>query len=59
MPSNSLPEAVQESSPSPCSCVGPCAGYGSRTGCPSLLVLATLVAAKDELAALSHEAVVS
>jgi hypothetical protein len=52
MPSNTLPEAVQESLPTPCSCVGPCAGYGTRTGCPSLLVLATLAKAKNELAAL-------
>ena len=52
MPLNSLPEAVQESLPTPCSCVGPCAGYGTRTGCPSLLVLATLDQAKKELAAL-------
>jgi len=52
MPSNSLPEAVQESSATPCSCAGPCAGYKTRTGCPSLLVLATLAKAKNELAAL-------
>jgi len=51
MPLNSLPGAVQESLPTPCSCVGPCAGYGSRTGCPSLLVLATLVKASKELPA--------
>jgi len=51
MPLNSLPEAVQESLPTPCSCVGPCAGYGTRTGCPSLLVLATLAKATKELAA--------
>ena len=51
MPLNSLPGAVQESLPKPCSCVGPCAGYGSRMGCPSLLVLATLDQAKKELAA--------
>lgn len=50
MPSNSLTDAGQESLPSPCSCVGPCAGYGSRTGCPSLLVLATLATAKKDLA---------
>ena len=57
MPSNTLPEAVQESSPSACACVGPCAGYGSHTVCPSLLVVATLVAAKNELAATSPDAV--
>jgi hypothetical protein len=54
MPSISLPEVVQSSTP--CSCAGPCAGYGSRTGCPSLLVLATLVAAKDALNASSSGA---
>ncbi len=55
MPLNSLPEAVLESLPTPCSCAGPCAGYGTRTGCPSLLVLATLDKAKKELAASSIE----
>ena len=55
MPLNSLPEAAQESLPTPCSCAGPCAGYGTRTGCPSLLVLATLDQAKKELAALLNE----
>jgi hypothetical protein len=55
MSSNSLPEAVHESNPTPCSCDGPCAGYKTRTGCPSLLVLATLAKAKNELAALLHE----
>jgi len=52
MPSNSLPEAAQESLPIPCSCDGPCAGYKTQPGCPSLLVLATLDKAKKELAAL-------
>jgi hypothetical protein len=51
MPLNSLAGAVQESLPTPCSCAGPCAGYGTRTGCPSLLVLAMLDQAKKELAA--------
>ncbi len=51
MPLNSLPEAVQASLPTPCSCAGPCAGYGTRMGCPSLLVLATLDQAKKNLAA--------
>jgi hypothetical protein len=55
MPSNSLPETVQASNATPCSCDGPCAGYKTRTGCPSLLVLATLAKAKNELAALLHE----
>ena len=55
MPLNSLPEAVQELYPTPCSCAGPCAGYGTRAGCPSLLVLATLDQAKKELAASLEE----
>jgi hypothetical protein len=49
----SVDEGMQESS-MPCSCVGPCAGYGTRSGCPSLLVMVTLIAAKDALAASLH-----
>lgn len=49
----SVDEGMQESS-TPCSCVGPCAGYGTRSGCPSLLVMVTLIAAKDALAASLH-----
>ena len=49
MPSSSVSESLQEPS-APCSCVGPCAGYGTKTGCPSLLVMVTLIAAKDALA---------
>ncbi len=56
MSSNSLPEDVQETLPTPCSCDGPCAGYKTRTGCPSLLVLATLDKAKKELALLQQKA---
>jgi hypothetical protein len=55
MPSNSIPEVVQKSLPTPCTCVGPCAGYGTRTACPSLLVVATLAKAKNELAAILRE----
>jgi hypothetical protein len=46
-------ESLQNSS-TPCSCVGPCAGYGTKSGCPSLLVMVTLIAAKDALAASLH-----
>ena len=49
----SVSEGLQES-PAPCSCVGPCAGYGTKTGCPSLLVMVTLIAAKDALAESLH-----
>ena len=49
MPSSSVSEGLQDPS-APCSCVGPCAGYGTKTGCPSLLVMVTLIAAKDALA---------
>ena len=53
MPSSSVSEGLQEPS-APCSCVGPCAGYGTKTGCPSLLVMVTLIAAKDALTASLH-----
>ncbi len=44
------PRGWQASYPTPCSCGGPCAGYRSRSSCPSLLVLAaTLVKASKEL----------
>ncbi len=46
-------EGSQEMS-TPCSCIGPCAGYGTRSVCPSLLVMVTLIAAKDALAATIH-----
>ena len=46
-------EGTREMS-TPCSCVGPCAGYGTRSVCPSLLVMVTLIAAKDALAASIH-----
>jgi hypothetical protein len=52
MTANSMGEGIAESTP--CSCVGPCAGYGSKSGCPSLLVMVTLIAAKDALAASLH-----
>ena len=48
-----IAERVQEMS-APCSCAGPCAGYGTRSGCPSLLVMVTLIAAKDALAESQH-----
>jgi predicted metal-binding protein len=51
MRSNSLSEAVQRALPTPWACAGPCVTYGSRTDCPSLLVLAMLVKASKEIPA--------